>query len=117
MLPKINRIKKKRDFEMIFKKGVSFKNSFLIFKIAKNGLSYSRFGFIVSQKVSKKAVVRNRIKRRLSGIIRTELKNIKTGLDLVFISLSGIEKKNFSEIKEELINLLKKGKTITREKK
>jgi ribonuclease P protein component len=117
MLPEINRVKKKRDFEIIFKKGVSFKSPSLILKVLKTNLNYSRFGFIVSQKVSKKAVIRNKVRRRLSKIIRDEFKNIKTGLDIVFISLSGIEKKEFLEIKAELINRLKEEKIIIGEKK
>jgi len=112
MLSKINRIKKKKDFETIFKKGASFKNSLLILRVQKNNLSESRFGFIVSLKVSKKAVARNKVRRRLSEIIRVEFKNIKSGLDMVFISLSGIEKKEFSEIKEAVNNLLSKAKCL-----
>ncbi len=107
MLPKINRIKKKKDFEDIFKKGKSLKNGFLIFKVAGNGLGQSRFGFVVSQKVSKKAVVRNKIKRRMSGIIRLNLKNIKNGIDIVLVALPGIEKKEFSEIQNSINKLLK----------
>lgn len=113
MLPKINRIKKKSDFESVFKKGVSFKNSCLILRVAKNNLSYSRFGFVISQKVSKKAVDRNKIKRRLSEIIKAELKTIKAGLDLVFISLPGAKKRKFIEAKEDVNSLLIKARVIT----
>ena len=48
---------------------------------------------MVSQKVSKKATIRNKIKRRLTEAIKTETKNIKIGTDLVLIALPGIEKK------------------------
>jgi ribonuclease P protein component len=108
MLPKINRIKKKKDFEIIFKKGASSKNSLLVLKILKNNFSESRFGFIVSQKVSKKATARNKVRRRLAEIISAEFKNIKDGLDIVLISLPGIEKKDFLEMKDALQKLLSK---------
>ncbi len=107
MLPKINRIKKKKDFEEIFKKGKNLKNGFLIFKVAKNNLNQSRFGFVVSQKVSKKATIRNKIKRRMSEIIRLNSKNIKNGIDAVLVALPGIEKKEFSEIQNSINKLLK----------
>ena len=105
MLSKINRIRKKKDFELIFKNSKSFKNNIFILRIAKNSLGLFRFGFVVSQKVSKKAVIRNKVKRRLSDIIKAELKNFsdiqsENGKDLVFITLPGIEKKEFSELKE-----------------
>ncbi|MGD0576461.1 MAG: ribonuclease P protein component [Candidatus Staskawiczbacteria bacterium] len=113
MLPKINRIKKKKDFEIIFKKGASFKNGLFVLRFVKNNSDKSRFGFIVSQKVSKKATVRNKIRRRLTEIIKAERKTIKAGTDLVLIAMPGAEKKDFSEIKESLSGLLLKAKIIT----
>lgn len=114
MLLKKNRLTKKKDFEAVFKNGKTFKQGFLVIKIAKNNLGINRFGFIVSQKISKKANVRNKVKRRLREVVRLEIKNNnkKEGIDAIFISLSGIEKKSFSEIKEEAIKLLKKSGII-----
>ena len=112
MLPKINRIRKKKDFEGIFKNSKSFKNNLFIFKVAKNNLDISRFGFVVSKKVSKKAVVRNKIKRRLVDAIKGEIKKIKTGIDIILITLPGIEKKEFSEIKETVREVLNKAGLI-----
>lgn len=108
MLPKIYRIKKKKEFDRIFKKTKSQKQGLLVLRALKNGLDISRFGFIVSQKVSKKAAIRNKIKRRLNEIIRLNLKAIKKGQDYIFLALPGIEKKDFSEIKDAVIKLLKK---------
>jgi len=112
MLNKTNRLKKKKDFETVFKKGKSFKNSFLIIRIASNKLQFSRFGLVVSQKVSKKAVVRNKVRRRMSEIIRKRIKEIKVGLDVVLIALSGLEKKSFLETEEAITSLFKKIKII-----
>ena len=118
MLPKINRVKKKKDFETIFKKGASFKNNLLILKIAKNNLKQTRVGLVVSQKVSKKATVRNKIRRRLSEAIKIYIKDLtlgaqaKSGLDLVLIVLPGAAKSNFLETKSSLNNVLGKAKLI-----
>lgn len=106
MLPKASRIKKKNDFDAVFQKGKSFKTSLLVLKIVKNGLKHNRFGFIVSKKVSKKAVVRNKIRRRLAKISSEAPKNKEMGSDFVFIALPGIEKKDFSEIKDSAGKLL-----------
>ena len=108
MLLKINRLRQKKDFKKLFQEGKSFKNNFLILKIAQNNLKESHFGFIVSKKVSKKAILRNKIKRRLRDIIRQNIKDIKKGIDVVLIILPGLEKKNFLEIKEILNTLFKK---------
>lgn len=108
MLPKINRIRKKKDFEIIFRNSKSFKSDLFIFRIIGNNLGLNRFGFVASQKISKKATVRNKVKRRLSEAIKVEIKNIKIGTDLVIIALPGIEKKEFFEIKESVHNALSK---------
>lgn len=105
MLPKINRLKKKRDIERVFKNGKGFKEDFLILKAIKNDLKNSRFAFIVPQKVSKKAVLRNKIRRRLSELVRLKIKKIKKGLDIILLALPGLEERNFWEI-EEIINKL-----------
>jgi ribonuclease P protein component len=104
MLSLINRIKKKKDFELIFKNSKSFKNNIFILKIAKNDLGISRVGLVISKKVSKKAVIRNKIRRRLSEAVKLEINNIKAGMDLVLIVLPEAEKKDFSEIKEAVKN-------------
>lgn len=123
MLPKINRLKKKKDIERVFKKGKGFKEDFLILKIAKNALSQTRFGFVVSQKVSKKATLRNKIKRRLREMVSKKGKKLKkgrhpsatrSGMDVVLIALPGLETKDFWEIDETLNKLFKKAKCLER---
>lgn len=112
MLPKVNRLKKKKDFEKVLKKGQGFKENFLVLKITKNNLKLSRFGFIVSTRFSKKAVVRNKIKRRLREIIRAKLAKIKKGRDGVIIIMPGFQIDNFWELEAIISNLLKKAKII-----
>jgi len=108
MLPQRNRIKKKRDFEIIFKNSRSIKNSFLTFRIRKNNLGLDRFGFVVSLKVSKKATIRNKVRRRMAEAVKAEMKNIslrakvKIGTDIVLIAMPGIEAKKLFEIKEAI---------------
>ena len=110
MLPKTNRIKKKKDFEAIFKKSKSFRDDLFVSKVAYNNLGLNRYGFVVSQKVSKKATIRNKVRRRLAEAIKAEAGGMKNGIDIVFIALSGIEKKDFKDIKEAV------KKTLAREK-
>lgn len=112
MLIKENRLKKKIDFETVFKKGKGFGEGFLILKTAKNKLDKSRFGFIVSKKTAKKAVVRNKIRRRLGSIIRGRLKEVQNSFDNIIIALPGSGAKSFKETEEAVIKLLKKAKLL-----
>ena len=124
---------------MIFKNSKSLRSSLFILKIKKNKLGLDRFGFVVSQKVSKRATVRNKIKRRLSEVIRAEIKNIypvksapqsgtmscearqfngmKNGTDLVLIALPGIEKVEFFDIKKTINDTLVKAGLVIGVKK
>ena len=115
MLPKTNRIKKKKDFEIIFKKAKSFRNNLFILKVIENGLAINRVGFVVSSKISKKAVVRNKVRRRFAEILKNKINNIEKGIDLVFIALPGIEKKDFSEVKDAINDALVRTKLTTRD--
>ena len=71
-------------------------------KIMKNNLDVSRFAFVAGLKISKKAVVRNKIKRRLRYTVREKLPAIQKGIDVLIITLPGIEKQDFKTIKNGL---------------
>ena len=115
MLPKINRLKQKKDFERVSKKGRSFKEDFLVLRIVSNNLKINRFGFVVSQKISKLASQRNKIKRRLRELVKSKLPKLKKGIDGILIACPGLETKDFWEMEESINKLFKKAK-ITQEK-
>ena len=106
MLAKENRIRKKNDFEEIFKQGRGVKKNSLYFKIKENDLKISRFGFIVGKNFSKKAVQRNRIKRRLREVVKNFLPQIKKGFDVVVVVLPG-EENDFEKLKNTVEKVLK----------
>ncbi len=108
MLPRINRLKKKKDIEKVFKEGKGFKEGLLFLKLMKNGLQISRFGFVIRKKVAKGAVLRNKIKRRLREIIRVRLSKIKTGFDGVFVVLEGGADRKLKETEETIDRIFQK---------
>ncbi|MFH1427437.1 MAG: ribonuclease P protein component [Patescibacteria group bacterium] len=86
MLKKINRLKNDKDFARVFKTGHSCYDRTLSLRMSTNNLGYNRFGIVVSNKVSKKAIVRNKIKRQIRVVIRSQLAKIKNGYDIVIIA-------------------------------
>jgi len=112
MLPKPHRLIHDQDFKRVFRLGESFYIGQLRVKILKNNLTISRFGFIVSNKISKRAVVRNKIKRRLREIVRQKLPVLKTGYDCVIITRSGVEDLNYQEMQDKLEQILLKLKLV-----
>jgi len=62
----------------------------------------SRFGLIVSKKVHKRAVKRNRVKRLLRESVRLLLPKVKPGFDAVFLTKKKILEEEKKKREEEL---------------
>jgi ribonuclease P protein component len=62
------RLRHRRDFEALSRQGRSLSGPLLAIRTRRNGLDESRFGFAVGKRVGK-AVVRNRVKRRLRAAV------------------------------------------------
>jgi len=110
MLPSVLRLKKKKDFERVFNLGHTSSGDFFILKQVSNSLSFTRFGFIVSTKVSSKATDRNKLRRQISEIIRLNLEKIKTGFDVVIIFKRFAQGKEYLKLEKELDTLFIKNK-------
>jgi len=107
-LSKKYRLKKRKDFEKVLKKGIYYSGPCLSIKLKRNNLNISRFGIVIGSKISKKAVNRNKIKRRISEVIRLNLPNLKRGFDVVVLVKPDIVDKTYQEIEGILVGLFKK---------
>jgi len=114
MLARKFRLRLKNDFKKVFELGKFYPEKFLAIKILSNGSDVPRFGFIVSKKVSKKATVRNKVKRRLRESVRLKIKSglIKDGFDAIVLTRPETAAKNFAEIDEAMNKLLKKARVL-----
>jgi len=106
MLSKQNRLKKKKDFENVSESKQQISGRFLILKFTKNGLDTTRAGFVVSKKISKRAIDRNRIKRRMRSVCKTEIVKLKKGIDVVFFAKKNIINTEFIDIHRDIKQLL-----------
>lgn len=66
-------------------------------------------GFSVSKKIGK-AVVRNRVKRRLKEAFRQYIDEIKPNTLVIIIARAGIAEKDFAAVKQNLERILLKAK-------
>lgn len=112
MLPKKYRLRLKKDFDRIFKRGKFVGGRFFTMGYGKNNLDVSRFAVVASKKVDKRAVGRNLIRRRTGEIIRLGREKIKTGFDFVFIAKPAVLAKTHKETEEDIIGLLGRAKMI-----
>lgn len=113
MLPRPHRLTKDKDFKRIFKQGKGFREQILVLKTIDNSLKKSRFGFIVSNKISKRATVRHKIKRRLRKIISLRINNITKGKDVILVAQPGMAEKTYQEIEKVMTRLLIKARLIS----
>lgn len=100
-------LKKRSDFLSIGKCGKRFSCPFFVLITNKRStLSHHsdiRVGYTVSKKVSKKAVTRNRIKRRLREAVRQEAPyHASAGFDYILIARQAAETCPFDELTERL---------------
>jgi ribonuclease P protein component len=111
MLPKPHRLKHRRDFSIVYQKGIRLHTNALGLRAYQrsrqpNGSFPSRIGFSISQKVSKHAVVRNRIKRQLRAAMRQLLPELDSGWDLVMVVYPNALKCDYQEFLQQLKQLL-----------
>lgn len=79
------RLRKTTDIEAVLKHGRrSYGDLFQLFFYA-NKLSHARLAIVISKKVAKKAVIRNRLRRRLSGFINLHRHLLYPAFDVVCI--------------------------------
>lgn len=68
-----------------YQKGKTIRTPLMSLVFAPNTRHHQRFGVVVSKKVLKTAVGRNRIRRRVYEAIRLELPEFTTHLDCLFV--------------------------------
>ncbi|WP_419882582.1 ribonuclease P protein component [Peribacillus sp. B-H-3] len=107
------RIKKNDEFQDVFKKGESFGNrQFVVYVLEKPNQDHFRIGLSVSKKIGN-AVVRNQIKRYIRQSFLELIENIGIGKDYVIIARKPASQMDFLEVKNSLIHVLKRSKSLT----
>ena len=86
MLSKKYKLTDSSDFKKVQNEGKVYQsNNFGIAYLKRNDAQTSRFAFIVSTKISKDAVDRNRFKRTMSDAVRLSTIDLLPGFDVVFL--------------------------------
>jgi ribonuclease P protein component len=102
----VERLKKTGDFKRVYTRGRSIASKYLVLYYYPNCLEDNRVGFSISKKLGK-AVIRNKIKRRLKEIIRLNC-NLSSEYDLVFVARKPVISLDYYKLQKTVINLLKK---------
>ena len=84
--------------------------SFLVFDLGDDRLP--RFAFVVSTKIDKRAVKRNRAKRLLKASIKFLFPRIKKGVIVVFLARKAIVGKDLASVRVETEKMFEKARLI-----
>lgn len=84
----------------------SYKSQTFRVMITKNKLTFSRFGFVISKKIDKRSVVRNRTKRTIRSAIEEMRQIIIVGYDMLFILQKNAVDQKREAFRNEIENLL-----------
>jgi ribonuclease P protein component len=109
MLPGVNRLNKNEDFDDVKTKGRMYQSdNFGVSVLARKDKKPSRFGFVISTKISKMAVHRNRVARALREAVRQNLKFFPDGYDCVFLAKKSITSLSTEQIMKEVVKFISK---------
>ena len=112
MLAKQYRLTKEQDFKRANSLGRSFFSPEFRLKIVKNNLVNSRFAIVTSGKLSKKAVVRNRVRRQVGEVLRLNRQRFVGGVDIVFWISPAALKLDYQQLEEKVLFLLTKARVL-----
>ncbi|HEY9645161.1 MAG TPA: ribonuclease P protein component [Chroococcidiopsis sp.] len=126
-LPKVYRLRRRQEFASVYQLGLRRSTPNLTLRalrlasISKPGLRNdsvenpippSCFGISISQKVSKRAVVRNRIKRQLHSALLHLLPRVSPGWKIVIVARSSAIQCCYKDFLQELEQLLMSAEVI-----
>lgn len=113
MLAKMYRLTDEKDFKKVFKSSKPFYVGNLNLRCVPNKKAVSRIGFIISNKIDKRATKRNELKRKMRAVVFPLISQINPRHDIVLIVL-----KNFSypysylDIENQIKEIFKKAKLL-----
>lgn len=107
MLPAEQRLRRAADIAHVRQCGRAWRHPLLVLLVCPNGRSYSRFGFVTSRRIGK-AVVRNRVKRRLREVIRSQVSDLAPGWDCLFIARQPIAGAAYGVVETAVTQLLQR---------
>jgi len=107
------RLRNNSDFQRVRQHGRSLSSQLLVLAWNPNEVAQLRIGFVVSKRISKRAVQRNYIKRLLGEAVRDVLLILPTGMDIVFTARGQIANTDLRLLKHDILTLLRRAKLLT----
>jgi len=100
------RIRKKKDFLVLYKKGRRYKSRYFSLIYSLSALPYSRLGVVASRKVGG-AVVRNKAKRWMRELFRRNRDLLESPVDMLIVAMPDMARVTWAEVREEYLQAVR----------
>lgn len=107
-----SRLTKRSDFAAVYRGGRAWAHPLVVLRTIHTGSDRSRVGLVVSKRLGK-AVIRNKVRRRLREALQRL--PLEQGWDIVFIARPPAQQASFWELAVALEQLLTRAKLLARE--
>ena len=97
-------LKKNRDFQNVYKNGISYGNKYLVMYKNENNLNKNRIGISVSKKVGN-SIVRHRLTRLVRESYRLQEDKFRCGYDIIINVRMSAKEKKYKDIESALLHL------------
>lgn len=100
------RIRKKKDFFHLYRKGSRFRGKYFHLIYLANDLTYSRVGVVASHKVGS-AVARNKVKRWMRELFRRNKGRLGFSVDMLIVAKPEMKEARWADLNEQYLTALK----------
>jgi len=112
---KPNVLRRKKDFSVLYSKGKSVGDRYVVLFYKKNGLEYNRVAFLASKKVGN-SVYRNRARRLMKESYRQLENSLEIGFDLIIIGRNTINGTKCQDVYKSLLSAMKRAGVLKKTK-
>ena len=106
-------LRRRADFEQVFDSGQLVRGRSLAVRVLERGQGAARVGFAIGKRLDKRAVVRNRARRRLQEALRPL--PLRDGYDLVVLGRRSALSVSFGALREDAEAVLRRAGVMAEE--
>lgn len=112
MTKKEGKIRTEKQFALLFRKGRAVHDGGCMLRFLRNTVGRTRVAYVVGSKVSKLAVERNLLRRRIREAYIKEKPNVLPGFDIVFFARPEMKNRPYADVAKSVHALLERARLI-----
>ena len=112
MLSKQYRLKKRKSFNYIYKRGRHIGSDVLTMSYVQARMKNIKIGFSVSKKIGN-SVTRHKAIRKMRAAAKPLVERIAPNHSIIFVAKEGIDKKHVTEIQQAMEKILRKASLLS----